>query len=76
MYFQIIDLLSDIGGQISLWLGLSVVTCFELLEFSFGIINVCSKKCFGAKGSYKKARSVTPNEKEKSDSAQNLWYTK
>ncbi len=43
-YFQLPDLLSDIGGTISLWLGISVITAFELIEIVLDGTSVCWRK--------------------------------
>ena len=41
---QIGDLLADMGGQVGLWMGLSVLTIFEILELVFGLACISGKK--------------------------------
>ena len=42
--FQLFDLLSDMGGQVGLWLGLSILTVFEILELITDLGVICAKK--------------------------------
>ena len=50
---QIENLLADIGGQLGLWIGCSVMTFVEILEF---ITNVLSYLC-GKRNERKKANN-------------------
>ena len=36
--------MSDIGGQLGLWIGVSVITCAELLKLFLDIIKVLCRK--------------------------------
>ncbi|XP_006815229.1 epithelial sodium channel subunit alpha-like [Saccoglossus kowalevskii] len=53
--YQAEDFLSDVGGQMGLWIGMSVITIFEFLEFVFDICSWIGRKCTG-----KKKRSTLP----------------
>ena len=37
-FLQVINLLSDQGGQVGLWLGLSVLTLFEMVELLWDLL--------------------------------------
>ncbi|XP_028408121.1 degenerin mec-10-like [Dendronephthya gigantea] len=39
------NLLADIGGQLGLWIGISALTCGEILELMFQIITFAYMKC-------------------------------
>ncbi|OWF52765.1 Degenerin-like protein asic-2 [Mizuhopecten yessoensis] len=52
--YEVENLLSDIGGQLGLWIGLSIVSLFEIIEIVsdivvIGILRLCSKKKNGVK---------------------------
>ena len=49
-FFQSQNLISDIGGQLGLWLGLSAITIGELIEFIASICKLSSKKILGRNG--------------------------
>ena len=38
------DLISDIGGQLGVWIGVSVLTIAEVLEILITIVIACSRK--------------------------------
>lgn len=43
--FQLENLLADIGGQLGLWIGVSVMTGVEILEFISNLLTyLCSKR--------------------------------
>ena len=44
---QVTNLLSDIGGQIGLWIGLSILTVCEIIELVFLIFRALALKCSG-----------------------------
>ena len=49
------QLLSDIGGQLGLWIGMSIITALEILNLLFDLIRVACRKCSSA------SRSSTAN---------------
>ena len=38
------NLISDIGGQLGLWLGLSAITFGEIVEFAMSVFRLCTAK--------------------------------
>lgn len=38
------NLISDIGGQLGLWLGLSAITIGEIVEFAMSLFRLCTAK--------------------------------
>lgn len=45
-FWQGVNLVADIGGQLGLWIGISVLTCCELLELILLIIQSVFKRMF------------------------------
>ncbi len=43
--FQNMDLFSDLGGQAGLWLGMSIIAFFELLELVADLIMISCARC-------------------------------
>ncbi|XP_077988550.1 epithelial sodium channel subunit alpha-like [Glandiceps talaboti] len=39
--YLIEDLLSDMGGQLGLWIGVSIITVFEMIQFLLSVISLC-----------------------------------
>uniref|UniRef100_A0A1I8H5L8 Conserved plasma membrane protein n=1 Tax=Macrostomum lignano TaxID=282301 RepID=A0A1I8H5L8_9PLAT len=47
--YQIIDVLSDMGGQVGLWLGLSVLTLCEIVEMLVDLLFLCTHRALQRK---------------------------
>ena len=47
VYFQITSLLSDIGGQLGFWIGLSIIGCVEVIEL---LVDLAILACLGVFG--------------------------
>ena len=54
---QEMDLLSDVGGQVGLWLGFSVITAIEFIEFVGDAIMLIL--------TYRKRKRVDPDKESK-----------
>ena len=50
IFLQEVNLLADIGGQLGLWIGISVLTCCEFLELLL-LLGQTAMKRMAAKGS-------------------------
>ena len=59
--YLLVNLVSDIGGQAGLWMGASILTCFELSSFFVRImwISCCQRR--------KAAKNLDDNINEKSE---------
>ena len=44
VHLQEVNLLADIGGQLGLWIGISVLTCCEVLELVLLLIQYLIKR--------------------------------
>ena len=58
--FQWVDLLSDQGGQVGLWIGLSLLSLFELVLLSWDLIKLVCCSCL-------KTEKPNPTKDGKSD---------
>ena len=45
--YQTLDLISDLGGQAGLWVGVSMIAFFEFIELIMDICIVCAKRYVG-----------------------------
>ena len=58
--FQEFKVISDLGGQIGLWLGVSMITVFEFVELLFDFAKVIFYKIYRKK--YHKKRATAPSQ--------------
>ncbi|XP_077988552.1 epithelial sodium channel subunit alpha-like [Glandiceps talaboti] len=49
--YRVADLMSDIGGQLGLWIGLSILTLAELIEFVYAVLRLLVRSCLRHKKS-------------------------
>ncbi|XP_077988551.1 epithelial sodium channel subunit beta-like [Glandiceps talaboti] len=61
------DLGSDFGGLIGLWIGVSVLTCFEFLEFVFDLVRLAIARGCRSKRPSTKGPEVSKRQPERSD---------
>ena len=47
--YTIYQLLSDIGGQLGLWIGMSVITLLEVIDLIFNLMKLIYRKCTSRK---------------------------
>ena len=57
--YSILDLLSDIGGIFSFYLGLSVVALFEFLELWFDLFRIIVTKCYRLSSNSRTSTPIT-----------------
>ena len=50
--YTFVQLLSDIGGQLGLWIGMSIITVFELFDLFYRLIKIMWDKCTITKRHY------------------------
>ncbi|KAK6061655.1 hypothetical protein COOONC_00674 [Cooperia oncophora] len=61
--YSIVNLVSDIGGQMGLWLGASVLTAIEIVIFLFNIVVIAISGRLRSSDSFNQGRERAANEK-------------
>ena len=61
MWFQMSNFLSDFGGTIGLWIGMSLFTFFEFLELGMDLVVHCGRWICRHNGRKPGTRAVTPS---------------
>ena len=64
---QPFNLVADFGGQVGLWLGLSMVTLFEFFELVMDLILVTYRWCRKKRASFRKTSDLAAVENEKNE---------
>ena len=69
---QFTRFLSDIGGQVGLWMGVSILTLFEFVEFIFDLVKIAILRVKGKKKVTSSVVNVKPLDATNSTGGQTL----
>jgi len=61
--YEVSALISDIGGQLGLWIGASLITAAEILEFVWHVVN----KFYDLRNCRRRRRSQKPSRSDNSE---------